>query len=80
MSGKGRGKYILQNLETKFTVVKLSHLTMLLPTIPQEDWRWAVTPIDSGTNEICVKQGEKGALEGFGSCKATRVASLPRRR
>ena len=34
---------------------------MLLPTIPQEDWRWAVTPIDSGTNEICVKQEEKSA-------------------
>jgi len=44
---------------------------MLLPTIPQDDWRWATTPINSGTNEICVKQGEKGALAGFGTSKST---------
>ena len=47
---------------------------MLLPTIPQDDWRWAMTPINSGRNEIWVKKGEKGALVGFGSCKVTRVA------
>jgi hypothetical protein len=47
---------------------------MLLPTIPQDDWRWATTPINSGTNEICVKQGEKGALAGFGTSKVSKVA------
>ena len=46
---------------------------MTLPTIPLDDWRWALTHINGGPNEICVLKGEIGARGGFDGALTSRV-------